>query len=206
MVFKIKIKSLVLSALMVVGAAQIAQAGEKNGFFLGLGYQQGKGGGGEYRKALSSGFPLYGLSAQVGGVGFANKWFGGQVYAFFDWDNSALFDDWRIWEKFGKKPTGGKWDVYAYGGAADMIVNIIPADSFAIGLVGGIQLAGNTWSYNNFSHSGFQFLFNAGGRIRFKEHVAVQAGIKFPMIPQRLTPEIKSIRRYVWYVNLNYIF
>ncbi|WP_235853141.1 MULTISPECIES: outer membrane beta-barrel protein [Helicobacter] len=192
---------------MVVGATQIAQAGEKNGFFLGLGYQQGNVREGVTIKQISShAFPIYGLGAQVGGVGFANKWFGGQVYAFFDWDNSALFDDWRIWEKFGKRPTGGKWDVYAYGGAADMIVNIIPADSFSLGLVGGIQLAGNTWSYNNFSHSGFQFLFNVGGRIRLGKHLALQAGNKFPMIPQKLTPELKSIRRYVWYVNLNYIF
>ncbi|WP_104637580.1 outer membrane beta-barrel protein [Helicobacter felis] len=205
MAFKIQAKSLAFLTLMAMGTTQIAQADEKSGLFIGLGYQQGKGGGGEYKKALSSGFPLYGLDAQVGGIGFVNKWFGGQVYGFFDWNNSGFFDNWRIWEQFGKSG-GGKWDVYTYGGAADMIVNLIATDTLALGLVGGVQLAGNTWSYNNFSHSGFQFLFNAGGRVRLTEHVALQAGIKFPMIPQKITAKVKDIRRYVWYVNLNYIF
>ncbi|WP_411697362.1 outer membrane beta-barrel protein [Helicobacter ailurogastricus] len=200
-----KARVLVLSALMVMGATQMTQATERNGFFIGLGYQQGKGGGGEYKKALSSGFPLYGLSAQVGGIGFANKWFGGQVYGFFDWNNSGFFDNLRFWENFGK-PTEGKWDVYTYGGAADAIVNLIATDPFAFGLVGGIQLASNTWSYSDFSHTGFQFLFNAGGRIRLGTHSAIQAGIKFPMIPQKLTATIKDIRRYVWYVSLDYTF
>ncbi|BEG57070.1 hypothetical protein NHP21005_07580 [Helicobacter sp. NHP21005] len=131
--------------------------------------------------------------------------FGGQIYGFFDWNNSGFFDDWPFWKKFGK-PTRGKWDVYSYGGAADAIVNLIATDPFAFGLVGGIQLAGNTWSYNSFSHTGFQFLFNAGSRIRLNKHVAIQAGIKFPMIPQKITKEIKDIRRYVWYVNLDYTF
>ncbi|WP_158653536.1 glycosyltransferase, partial [Helicobacter salomonis] len=97
----------------------------------------------------------------------------------------------------------------AYGGAADAIVNLIATQPFAFGLIGGIQLAGNTWTYtgNGFSHTGFQFLFNAGGRIRFKEHIAIQTGIKFPMIPQKMkAEEVSEIRRYVWYVNLVYTF
>nr|WP_233709834.1 outer membrane beta-barrel protein [Helicobacter salomonis] len=192
---------------MAMGVTQVAQA-EKNGFFIGTGYQQGKGGGGEYKEALTRGFHLYGIGAQVGGVGFVNKWFGGQVYGFFDWDNSGFLNDLRVWKK-SWKPMGGKWDVYAYGGAADAIVNLIATQPFAFGLIGGIQLAGNTWTYtgNGFSHTGFQFLFNTGGRIRFKEHIAIQTGIKFPMIPQKMkAEEVSEIRRYVWYVNLVYTF
>nr|WP_235852536.1 outer membrane protein [Helicobacter vulpis] len=178
-----------------MGATQMAQA-EKNGFFMGLGYQQGKAGSGGYKTALTSGFPLYGLGLQLGGVGFVNKWFGGQVYGFFDWNNS---------NRWG--PTNSdKWNVYTYGGAADAIVNLIATEPFAFGLVGGIQLAGNTWNYSNFSHTGFQFLFNAGGRVRIMEHSAIEAGIKFPMIPQKLAVGISDMRRYVWYVNYVFTF
>ncbi|WP_104732036.1 outer membrane protein [Helicobacter salomonis] len=196
MAFGIKAKSLVLSALVAMGATQVAQAEEKNGFFLGLGYQQGKAGGGEYTKALSSGFPIYGLDVRVGGVGFVNKWFGGQAYGFFDWNNSNQVGS----------TSNDKWNIYNYGAAADAIVNIIPTEPFALGLVGGIQLAGDTWNYNGFSHTGFQFLFNVGGRMRIMEHSSIQAGIKFPMIPQKLTAEMSDIRRYVWYVDYVFTF
>ncbi|WP_411710204.1 hypothetical protein [Helicobacter salomonis] len=57
MAFGIKAKSLVLSALVAMGATQVAQAEEKNGFFLGLGYQQGKAGGENIRKLFRVGFP-----------------------------------------------------------------------------------------------------------------------------------------------------
>ncbi|WP_235853016.1 outer membrane beta-barrel protein [Helicobacter labacensis] len=180
---------------MAMGVAQVAQA-EKNGFFIGLGYQQGKGGQGGYKSALTSGFPLYGMDVELGGVGFVNKWFGGQVYGFFDWNNSHIMG-----------PTArDKWNVYTYGGAADAIVNVIATDPFAFGLVGGIQLAGNTWNFNTFQHTAFQFLFNVGGRIRIMEHSAIQAGIKFPMIPQKLAPGFTDMRRYVWYVNYVHTF
>ncbi|WP_430886798.1 outer membrane protein [Helicobacter gastrofelis] len=182
---------------MAFGAVSVAQADEKNGFFLGLGYQQGKAGGDAYRAPLTSGMPLYGLGAQIGGVGFLNKWFGGQVYGFFDYDQS---------NRYGPN-SNDKWNMYTYGGAADMIVNLIATSPFSFGLVGGIQLAGNTWQYAGVAdHTGFQFLFNVGGRIRMGEHSALQAGIKFPMIPQKFGNGFSMTRHYAWYVNYVFTF
>ncbi|WP_411697405.1 outer membrane protein [Helicobacter ailurogastricus] len=182
---------------MACGAMSVAQADEKNGFFVGLGYQQGKYGYKGYSEGLTTGPALYGLGAQIGGVGFANKWFGGQVYGFFDWNNSTQ------WGSSNRD----KDNLYTYGGAADMIVNFIATSPFSMGLVGGIQLAGNTWQFGNMaSHTGFQFLFNAGGRIRLGTHSAIQAGIKFPMIPQKLGPNLSIIRHYSWYINYVFTF
>ncbi|BCZ18011.1 Outer membrane protein [Helicobacter sp. NHP19-003] len=197
--FKRTMKGLALSSLMAASAVSVAQADEKNGFFLGLGYQQGKytESSDIYRDGLTTGAPLYGLGIQMGGVGFANKWFGGQVYGFFDWNNSAQ------WGSSNRD----KDNLYTYGGAADMIVNLIATSPFAFGLVGGIQLAGNTWQFGNMaSHTGFQFLFNAGGRIRIGTHSAIQAGIKFPMIPQKLAPNFAIMRHYSWYINYVFTF
>ncbi|CCM11857.2 outer membrane protein HorE [Helicobacter heilmannii ASB1.4] len=88
-----------------------------------------------------------------------------------------------------------------------MIVNLIATSPFSFGLVGGIQLAGNTWQFGNMgSHTGFQFLFNAGGRVRIGTHSAIQAGIKFPMIPQKLGPHIAIMRHYSWYINYVFTF
>ncbi|GMB93319.1 Outer membrane protein [Helicobacter bizzozeronii] len=196
MALRKKVGGLALSSLVAFGLASFAQADEKNGFFMGLGYQQGKIGSGAYHTALTKGTSVYGMDIQLGGVGFANKWFGGQIYGFFDWNNSHIMGP----------NDRDKWNVYTYGGAADAIVNVIATNPFAFGLVGGIQLAGNSWNFNTFSHTAFQFLFNVGGRIRMGTHSALQAGIKFPMIPQRLTPEIKDMRRYVWYVNYVFTF
>ncbi|WP_163533067.1 outer membrane protein [Helicobacter suis] len=189
-------KSLTLSSLVAVSAMSVAQADEKNGFFLGLGYQQGRAGGDAYRTPLTSGMHLYGLGAQIGGVGFINKWFGGQIYGFFDYQNSP---------QMGPN-SQYKWNMYTYGGAADMIVNFIATSPFSMGLVGGIQLAGNTWDFNGYTHTGFQFLFNVGGRIRIGDRSAIQAGIKFPMVPQKFGNGITMMRRYAWYVNYVFTF
>ncbi|BCD47670.1 outer membrane protein [Helicobacter suis] len=191
-------KSLTLSSLVAVSAMSVAQADEKNGFFLGLGYQQGRAGENAYRVPLTSGMHLYGLGAQIGGVGFVNKWFGGQIYGFFDYQNSP---------RIGAN-SNDKYNVYTYGGAADMIVNFIATSPFSMGLVGGIQLAGTTWDYKDWTlHTGFQFLFNVGGRIRIGDHSAIQAGIKFPMIPQNTNHNKNMMTRYyAWYVNYVFTF
>ncbi|BEG57872.1 hypothetical protein NHP21005_15600 [Helicobacter sp. NHP21005] len=89
--FKRTVKGLALSSLVAVSAVSVAQADEKNGFFMGLGYQQGKAGYKSYNEGLTTGMPIYGMGVQMGGVGFANKWFGGQVYGFFDWNNTAQY-------------------------------------------------------------------------------------------------------------------
>ncbi|MFC3848263.1 outer membrane protein [Helicobacter baculiformis] len=194
MAFRIKAKGLALATLMAMGATQVVQAEETNGFFMGLGYQQGKAGA--YKAPLSHGFPIYGLGFQAGGVGFVNKWFGGRIYSFLDWNNS---NQWGA-------TNSDKWNLYTYGGAADAIVNFIATDPFSVGLVGGIQLAGTTWTYANFSHTAFQFLFKVGGRVRIMKHSAFEAGIKFPMVPQQIYSNMNMKRHYAWYVNYVYTF
>ncbi|WP_104709034.1 outer membrane protein [Helicobacter felis] len=186
-------KSLAFMALMALGGSQVAQA-ETNGFFVGLGYQQGKVG--SYSAPLSKGWNVYGMGVQVGGVGFANDWFGGRVYGFLDWNNS---NQWGA-------TNADKWNLYTYGGAADAIVNFIATEPFSMGVVGGIQLAGNTATFANVQHTAFQFLFNVGGRMRIMKHSAFEAGIKFPMVPENWGYVEKQKRHYAWYVNYVFTF
>lgn len=77
---------------------------------------------------MAYGNDLYGLNFKLGFVGFANKWFGARVYGFLDWFNTS-----------GTEHT--KTNLLTYGGGGDLIVNLIPLDKFALGLIGGVQLA-----------------------------------------------------------------
>ncbi|AFI06196.1 outer membrane beta-barrel protein [Helicobacter cetorum] len=168
-------------------SATLAIAGEVNGFFMGAGYQQGAYGSykGEWKYAGT----LYGLNAKLGFQGFANKWFGARIYGFLDWFNTPA-------NAYNKKD-----NLFTYGGAGDIMLNIIPLDKFALGIFGGVQLAGNTWMYPSFNATRFQFLFNVGGRMRIGNHSAFEAGVKFPMLNQG------GVQRYYsWYVDYVYTF
>ncbi|WQT02321.1 outer membrane protein [Helicobacter pylori] len=175
-------------------SASLAIAGEMNGFFVGAGYQQGRYG--PYNSKYSNwryGNDLYGLNLKLGFMGFSNKWWGARVYGFLDWFNTA-------------GTTQTKTNLLTYGGGGDLIFNIIPLDKFALGLIGGIQLAGNTWMWPyNYRQTKFQFLWNLGARMRMGEHSAFEAGVKFPMINQG-NKEVGLIRYYSWYVDYVYTF
>ncbi|BCZ17838.1 Outer membrane protein [Helicobacter sp. NHP19-003] len=117
-------------------------------------------------------------------------------------------------------------NMLTYGGGADLIVNVISNKMMALGVIGGIQLAGNSWilatpnitdvamKYMDVSKkaTGFQFLFNVGGRLRILKHSSIEAGIKFPMLRSNPFLQTKNdgtiyLRRlYSWYVNYAFTF
>ncbi len=175
-------------------SASLAMAGEVNGFFMGAGYQQGRYG--PYNSNYSDwrhGNDLYGLNFKLGFVGFANKWFGARVYGFLDWFNTS-----------GTEHT--KTNLLTYGGGGDLIVNLIPLDKFALGLIGGVQLAGNTWMFPyDVNQTRFQFLWNLGGRMRVGDRSTFEAGVKFPMVNQG-SKDVGLIRYYSWYVDYVFTF
>ncbi len=175
--------------------ASLAIAGEKSGFFMGAGYQQGRSG--PYNHKYSDwrhGTDLYGLNVKLGYTGFANKWFGARIYGFLDWFNTSGSNEHT------------KTNLLTYGGGGDLMLNIIPLDKWALGVFGGIQLAGNTWMFPyDVNQTKFQFLWNVGGRMRIGEHSAFEAGVKFPMINQA-DKQVGLIRYYSWYVDYVYTF
>ncbi|BCZ19206.1 Outer membrane protein [Helicobacter sp. NHP19-012] len=117
-------------------------------------------------------------------------------------------------------------NMLTYGVGADLVVNAISNKMMALGVIGGIQLAGNSWLLAtpdfsdvalryagvNKSATGFQFLFNVGGRLRILKHSSIEAGIKFPMMRKNPFLQTKNdgtlyIRRlYSWYVNYAFTF
>ncbi|WP_121021376.1 outer membrane protein [Helicobacter vulpis] len=117
-------------------------------------------------------------------------------------------------------------NMLTYGAGADIILNVINNKAMALGVVGGIQFAGNSWilatpdfkdvalTYAglNKKPTGFQFLFNVGGRVRLLKHSSVEAGVKFPMIRKNPFLQTKNdgnlyIRRlYSWYINYTFTF
>ncbi|MFC3847334.1 outer membrane protein [Helicobacter baculiformis] len=124
----------------------------------------------------------------------------------------------------GNKPVAP--NMLTYGGGADLVFNVINNQAMALGVVGGVQFAGNSWilatpDFNNVAltyvgldkkATGFQFLFNVGGRIRLLKHSSIEAGIKFPMLKKNPFLQTKNdgslyIRRlYSWYVNYTFTF
>ncbi|BDQ27325.1 outer membrane protein [Helicobacter heilmannii] len=117
-------------------------------------------------------------------------------------------------------------NMLTYGGGVDLIVNVLSSKMIALGVIGGIQLAGNSWilatpnitdvamKYMDVSKkaTGFQFLFNVGGRLRILKHSSIEAGIKFPMLRNNPFLQTKNdgtvyLRRlYSWYVNYAFTF
>ncbi|WP_104707397.1 outer membrane protein [Helicobacter ailurogastricus] len=117
-------------------------------------------------------------------------------------------------------------NMLTYGGGGDLMVNFISNKMMALGVIGGIQFAGNSWilATPDFSDvalrymgvnkkaTGFQFLFNVGGRLRILKHSSIEAGVKFPMMRSNPFLETKNdgtlyIRRlYSWYVNYAFTF
>ncbi|WP_104682462.1 outer membrane protein [Helicobacter felis] len=117
-------------------------------------------------------------------------------------------------------------NMLTYGGGADLIINLINNQAIALGVFGGVQLAGNSWllatpdfsdlalTYAglNKSPTAFQYLLNVGGRLRILKHSSVEGGIKFPMLKNNPFLQTKNegtlyIRRlYSWYVNYTFTF
>ncbi|WP_163556087.1 outer membrane protein [Helicobacter suis] len=117
-------------------------------------------------------------------------------------------------------------NMLTYGGGGDIVINFINNQMMALGVLGGVQLAGNSWilatpDFGNVAlqyagldkrPTGFQLLLNVGGRIRILKHSSIEAGIKFPMMRKNPFLQTKNdgslyIRRlYSWYVNYAFTF
>ncbi|WP_064429964.1 outer membrane protein [Helicobacter suis] len=117
-------------------------------------------------------------------------------------------------------------DMLTYGGGGDIVINFINNQMMALGVLGGVQLAGNSWilatpdfgdvalQYAGLDKkaTGFQLLLNVGGRIRILKHSSIEAGIKFPMMRKNPFLQTKNDgslyfrRLYSWYVNYAFTF
>ncbi len=117
-------------------------------------------------------------------------------------------------------------NMLTYGAGADVVLNVINNKAMALGVVGGIQFAGNSWilatpdfkdvalTYVGLDKkpTNFQFLFNVGGRVRLLKHSSIEAGVKFPMMKKNPFLKTKNdgnlyIRRlYSWYINYTFTF
>ncbi|WP_104740651.1 outer membrane protein [Helicobacter bizzozeronii] len=123
-----------------------------------------------------------------------------------------------------KKPV--QPNMLTYGGGGDIVINIINSQIIALGVLGGVQLAGNSWilatpdfkdvalTYMGLDKqaTAFQLLLNVGGRLRILKHSSIEAGIKFPMLKNNPFLQSKNdgtlyIRRmYSWYINYAFTF
>ncbi|WP_104749094.1 outer membrane protein [Helicobacter cynogastricus] len=117
-------------------------------------------------------------------------------------------------------------NMLTYGGGVDLIFNIINNQAIALGVFGGVQLAGNSWLLAtpdfkdlaltyvglNKKPTAFQYLLNVGGRLRILKHSSIEGGIKFPMLKNNPFLRTKNegtlyIRRlYSWYINYTFTF
>lgn len=117
-------------------------------------------------------------------------------------------------------------NMLTYGAGGDFIINFVNHQVMALGVLGGVQFAGNSWilatpdfgdvalKYMGLDKraTGFQLLLNVGGRIRILKHSSIEAGIKFPMLKKNPFLQTKNdgtlyIRRmYSWYINYAFTF
>ncbi|AFI05951.1 outer membrane protein [Helicobacter cetorum] len=116
-------------------------------------------------------------------------------------------------------------NMLTYGGAMDLMVNLVNNGIMSLGAFGGVQLAGNSWIMATPDFVGvlstqmrvskkatsFQFLFNVGGRLRILKHSSIEMGVKFPMLKKSPFITAKNMdlgfrRVYSWYVNYVFTF
>ncbi|OPG30562.1 outer membrane protein [Helicobacter pylori] len=240
-----KIFSQSLLALIVSMNALLAMDG--NGVFLGAGYLQGQA---QMHADINSqkqvaNATIKGFDALLGYQFFFEKHFGLRLYGFFDYAhaNSIKLKNPNYNNEvaqlagqiLGKQeinrltsladPKTFEPNMLTYGGAMDVMVNVINNGIMSLGAFGGVQLAGNSWLMATPSFEGilveqalvskratsFQFLFNVGARLRILKHSSIEAGVKFPMLKKNPYITAKNLdigfrRVYSWYVNYVFTF
>ncbi len=218
-----------------------------NGVFLGAGYLQGEA---QMHADINSqkqatNATIKGFDALLGYQFFFEKHFGLRLYGFFDYAHANSLklknpnynsEAARVaGQILGKQeinrltniadPKTFEPNMLTYGGAIDVMFNVINNGIMSLGAFGGVQLAGNSWLMSTPSFEGilveqalvskkatsFQFLFNVGGRLRILKHSSIEAGVKFPMLKKNPYITAKNLdigfrRVYSWYVNYVFTF
>ncbi|WP_187859683.1 outer membrane protein [Helicobacter pylori] len=198
--------------------------------------------------------PIRGFDVTLGYQFFFGKYFGLRAYGFFDYAraSSIKLKNPNYKNSLGKieqlanqiggdqvrntlaqanrlanlaNPKTFEPNMLTYGGAMDVMVNVINNGIMSLGAFGGVQLAGNSWlmatpSFENIvleqarvstKATSFQFLFNVGARLRILKHSSIEAGVKFPMLKKNPYITAKNLdigfrRVYSWYVNYVFTF
>ncbi len=233
--------------LALVVSVSALSAMDNNGVFLGAGYLQGEAqmhANIDSHKQVANA-PIRGFDVTLGYQFFFGKYFGLRAYGFFDYAraNSIRLKNPNYNSEaaqvagqiLGKQeinrltniadPKTFEPNMLTYGGAMDVMVNVINNGIMSLGAFGGVQLAGNSWlmatpSFENIvleqarvstKATSFQFLFNVGARLRILKHSSIEAGVKFPMLKKNPYITAKNLdigfrRVYSWYVNYVFTF
>ncbi len=233
--------------LALVVSVSALSAMDNNGVFIGAGYLQGEvqmHANIDSHKQVANA-PIRGFDVTLGYQFFFGKYFGLRAYGFFDYAhaNSIRLKNPNYNSEaaqvagqiLGKQeinrltniadPKTFEPNMLTYGGAMDVMVNVINNGIMSLGAFGGVQLAGNSWLMATPSFEGilveqalvskkatsFQFLFNVGARLRILKHSSIEAGVKFPMLKKNPYITAKNLdigfrRVYSWYVNYVFTF
>ncbi len=233
--------------LALVVSVSALSAMDNNGVFIGAGYLQGEAqmhANIDSHKQVANA-PIRGFDVTLGYQFFFGKYFGLRAYGFFDYAhaNSIRLKNPNYNSEaaqvagqiLGKQeinrltniadPKTFEPNMLTYGGAMDVMVNVINNGIMSLGAFGGVQLAGNSWlmatpSFENIvleqarvstKATSFQFLFNVGARLRILKHSSIEAGVKFPMLKKNPYITAKNLdigfrRVYSWYVNYVFTF
>ncbi len=233
--------------LALVVSVSTLSAMDNNGVFIGAGYLQGEAqmhANIDSHKQVANA-PIRGFDVTLGYQFFFGKYFGLRAYGFFDYAhaNSIRLKNPNYNSEaaqvagqiLGKQeinrltniadPKTFEPNMLTYGGAMDVMVNVINNGIMSLGAFGGVQLAGNSWlmatpSFESIlveqalvskKATSFQFLFNVGARLRILKHSSIEAGVKFPMLKKNPYITAKNLdigfrRVYSWYVNYVFTF
>ncbi len=233
--------------LALVVSVSALSAMDNNGVFIGAGYLQGEAqmhANIDSHKQVANA-PIRGFDVTLGYQFFFGKYFGLRAYGFFDYARASSIklknpnynsEAAQIaGQILGKQeinrltniadPKTFEPNMLTYGGAMDVMVNVINNGIMSLGAFGGVQLAGNSWLMATPSFEGilveqalvskkatsFQFLFNVGARLRILKHSSIEAGVKFPMLKKNPYITAKNLdigfrRVYSWYVNYVFTF
>ncbi|WP_033771709.1 outer membrane protein [Helicobacter pylori] len=233
--------------LTFIISVNVLSAMDGNGVFLGAGYLQGEA---QMHADINSqkqatNATIKGFDALLGYQFFFEKHFGLRLYGFFDYAHANSLklknpnynsEAARVASQIlGKQeinrltniadPKTFEPNMLTYGGAIDVMFNVINNGIMSLGAFGGVQLAGNSWLMATPSFEGilveqalvskkatsFQFLFNVGGRLRILKHSSIEVGVKFPMLKKNPYITAKNMdigfrRVYSWYVNYVFTF
>ncbi|WP_104686930.1 outer membrane protein [Helicobacter felis] len=185
-----------LKTLSLLGALVGGLQAEKSAFFVGAMYEMG---GTSFRAKVlgqSKAGAIIPKNAITQGVGvhvgynqlFGQKgWMGLRYYGFYNW---GITDFGKIVYNNDVAFTNNSFDLSAYGVGLDLLINLINADEFSLGVFGGIAVGANTWwtvKGGSNPQTKFQWLFNGGVRAVLTKYHGIEVGFKVPMLNANYT-------------------
>ncbi|WP_104753717.1 outer membrane protein [Helicobacter salomonis] len=179
----------ILKALTLTAALCGSLQAEESALFVGAMYEMG---GSTFRaKVLGEGYvPKPGKNAITQGLGvhvgynqlFGQKgWVGLRYYAFYNW---GITDFGKFVPNHKVEFTNNTFNLSGYGVGLDLLLNFINAESFSVGVFGGLAVGGNTWWLvkGNNPQTKVQWLVNGGVRTVISKRHGLELGFKVPMM------------------------